>query len=101
MHHVVEKSFFFNNNFLPQIIKHILICLVKNKIINIVKNHHKDDKKVAEVISIVKEKGGLEYAEKVMHNYHNNALNILKPFHENDAKKSLQLLLDYVVNRKK
>ncbi len=74
---------------------------LKNKIINIVKNHHKDDKKVAEVISIVKEKGGLEYAEKVMHNYHNDALNILKPFHENDAKKSLQLLLDYVVNRKK
>lgn len=74
---------------------------LKNKIINIVKNHHKDDKKVAEVISIVKENGGLEYAEKIMHNYHNDALNILKPLHENDAKKSLQLLLDYVVNRKK
>jgi len=74
---------------------------LKNKIINIVKNHHKDDKKVAEVISIVKENGGLEYAEKVMHNYHNDTLNILKPFPENDAKKSLQLLLDYVVNRKK
>jgi len=74
---------------------------LKNKIITIVKNHHKDDKKVAEVISIVKENGGLEYAEKVMHNYHNDALNILKPFNENDAKKSLQLMLDYVVNRRK
>ena len=74
---------------------------LKNKIINIVKNHHKDEKKVAEVISIVKENGGLEYSEKVMQNYHNDALNILKPLHENDAKKSLILLLDYVVNRKK
>ena len=53
------------------------------------------------VIELVKENGGLEYAEKVMHNYHNDALNILKPFPKNDAKKSLQLLLDYVVNRKK
>jgi octaprenyl-diphosphate synthase len=74
---------------------------LKRYIINIVKNHHKNDTKVEEVISLVKQNGGLEYAERIMRNYHNDALEILENFKDNDAKKSLQLLLDYVVNRKK
>ena len=74
---------------------------LKNYIINIIKNHHKDDVKVAEVIELVKENGGLEYAENAMHNYHNDAVELLNQFDENEARKSLILLLDYVVNRKK
>ena len=73
----------------------------KNYIINIIKNHHKDDEKVAEVIALVKESGGLEYAKKRMYEYHNTALNLLNLFNENQAKESLILLLDYVVNRQK
>ena len=63
--------------------------------------YHKDDKKVAEVIALVKENGGLEYAKKIMNNYHKSALDMLTAFEDNQAKKSLILLLDYVVNRKK
>ena len=74
---------------------------LKNYIINIIKNNHKDDKKVAEVIALVKENGGLEYAKKRMQEYHNTALDLLNPFGDNKAKQSLILLLDYVVNRKK
>ena len=74
---------------------------LKKHIINIVKNHNKNDAKVEEIISLVKQNGGLEYAEKIMRNYHNDALEILANFKDNDAKKSLQLLLNYVVNRKK
>jgi octaprenyl-diphosphate synthase len=73
----------------------------KNYIINIIKNHHKDDKKVAEVIALVKKNGGLEYAEKTMHNYYNSAIELLNQFEDNEAKNSLILLLDFVVNRKK
>ena len=73
----------------------------KNYIINIIKNHHKDDEKVAEVIALVKESGGLEYAKKRMYEYHNSALDLLNLFNENQAKESLILLLDYVVNRQK
>jgi octaprenyl-diphosphate synthase len=73
----------------------------KNYIINIIKNHRKNDVKVAEVIALVKESGGLEYAKKRMYEYHNTALDLLKQFNENQAKKSLILLLDYVVNRQK
>jgi octaprenyl-diphosphate synthase len=73
----------------------------KNYIINIIKNHHKDDEKVAEVIALVKKSGGLEYAKKRMYEYHNTALDLLNLFNENQAKESLILLLDYVVNRQK
>ena len=74
---------------------------LKTQIINTIKNYHKDDKKVAEVIALVKENGGLEYAKKIMNDYHKSALDILTAFEDNQAKKSLVLLLDYVVNRKK
>lgn len=74
---------------------------LKHHIINIVKNHNKDEKKVAEVITLVKENGGLKYAQKKMETYHQKAVTILAEFEDNDAKKSLRLLLDYVVNRKK
>ena len=73
----------------------------KNNIINIVKNHHENDKKVAELIELVKENGGLNYAENVMIEYRNEALEILNQFDDNEARKSLELLLNYVVNRKK
>ena len=83
---------------------HTLNCVdasLKKYIINIVKNHHKDEKKVTEVIELVKENGGLEYAEKTMKSYHQEAVNILNNFENNEANKSLRLLLDYVINRKK
>ena len=73
----------------------------KNYIINIIKNHHKNDKKIAEVIALVKEAGGLKYAEKTMHNYHNAATELLNKLEDNEAKNALLLLLDYVINRKK
>ena len=73
----------------------------KNNIINIVKNHHENDKKVAALIELVKENGGLNYAENVMIEYRNEALAILNQFDDNEARRSLELLLNYVVNRKK
>ena len=73
----------------------------KSKIINIVKNHHENDKKVAELIELVKDNGGLNYAENLMIEYRNEALEILNQFDDNEARKSLNLLLNYVVNRKK
>ena len=74
---------------------------LKNWIINVLKNHSEDNKKVNQLISIVTKNGGVAYAEQKMHEYHDEALNILKCFKDNEAKKSLILLLDYVINRKK
>ena len=73
----------------------------KNYIINIVKNHHKDDKKVAELVNLVKEKGGLDYATNIMKSYQEESLKILSEFPENEARESLKLLVEYVINREK
>ena len=74
----------------------------KKYLINIIKNNHKDDKKILEAINIVKRNNGLLYAKKVMKKYHSRALKILNSFpDDNTAKESLSLLLNYIINRKK
>ena len=73
----------------------------KNGIINTVKNHHKNDKKVADLIELVKNTGGLKYASEIMKNYQKESLTILSEFPDSEAKNSLKLLVDYVINRKK
>ena len=42
---------------------------LKNYILNILKNHSDEDEKVAELINIVQQHNGLEYAKKRMHEY--------------------------------
>ena len=58
-------------------------------------------KKINDVVNLVKQHKGLDYAKEKMQKYHKEALSILNDFKNNDANKSLKLLLDYVVNRKK
>jgi len=70
-------------------------------LINSIKNHNKDKRRVKEVISFVKESGGLDYAVKKMLAYRNEALSILENYPESDYKASLQLMVNYVVDRKK
>ncbi|MBC8266809.1 MAG: polyprenyl synthetase family protein [Flavobacteriales bacterium] len=72
----------------------------KKMIINTIKNHNTNSKKVADLIKLVKESGGLEYATKKMNEYHKRALDILKEFEENDAKVSLKKMIDFVIERK-
>ncbi len=73
----------------------------KNGIINTVKNDHKNVKKVSDLIELVKNTGGLKYASEIMKNYQKEALTILSEFPDSNAKNSLELLVDYVINRKK
>ena len=69
-------------------------------IINTIKNHNKDTRKTADIIKLVKESGGLEYATKKMHEYHQNALTILDEFEESEAKTALNIMLDFVIERR-
>ncbi|MFL0121183.1 polyprenyl synthetase family protein [Tenacibaculum maritimum] len=77
-------------------------CLAKEKawLINSVKKHNKDKRRVKEVIAFVKKNGGLEYTVQKMHDYKNKALAILENYPESTYKKSLQQMIDYVVERK-
>mgnify|MGYP001238442590 FL=1 len=73
----------------------------KNFIINIIKNHNTNEKKVAKVINIVRKNNGIEYTTQKMIDYKKRALEILKEFKNNEAKKSLKLLVNHVIEREK
>ncbi len=65
-----------------------------------IKRFHNDTKRVKELIAFVKKSGGLDYAISVMKDFQLKAKNLLNDFPESDAKKSLHLMLDYVIERK-
>jgi len=73
----------------------------KNWLINSIKNHNKDKKRVDKVIHFVKEKGGLDYAVSKMKFFQEKALIILENYPESEYKKSLELMVNYVIERKK
>jgi octaprenyl-diphosphate synthase len=75
--------------------------LEKRRIINIIKNHNEESEQVKKVIDFVIAKGGISYANNVMHEYKNKALEVLKQLPENDSRKSLEQLLIYAIERKK
>lgn len=73
----------------------------KRHVINIIKNHNENPEKVAEVIEFVFQKKGIQYAEKIMKQYKDDALNLLKGFPDNEARASLEQLVTYTIERKK
>ena len=73
----------------------------RKRILSIVKRHNKNKNKVQEVINFVIENGGLEYSTNKMNEYKSKALDILSEMPENESKKSLEELVNYVVIRKK
>lgn len=67
---------------------------------DIIKRYNKNSRKVKELVEFVKSSGGLDYAIGVMKNYQQRARNILMEFPESEARTSLNLMLDYVIERK-
>jgi octaprenyl-diphosphate synthase len=78
-------------------------CSSKEKswVINSVKNHNKDKKRVKEVIQFVKDKNGLSYAEQKMVQFQQEALVLLQDFPTSTYKDSLILMVNYVIERKR
>lgn len=70
-------------------------------LINSIKNHNKDRTRVKEVIEFVKKNNGLEYAIDKMKQFQNQALQILKTFEPSEFRDSLELMVNYVIDRKK
>lgn len=73
----------------------------KKWLINSVKNHNKDKKRVKEVITYVKDNGGLDYAVTKMKEYQQEALLLLETYPASTYKESLELMVNYVIDRKK
>ena len=78
-------------------------CSKKEKawLINSVKNYNKDKRRVKDVITFVKQQGGLEYAVAKMKQFQQEALQLLNQYPESEFKNSLILMVNYVIERKK
>jgi octaprenyl-diphosphate synthase len=73
----------------------------KQFIINTIKNHGEDNKRVKELINMIKGKGGMDYTISMMQKYRDKANEILLSIPENPSRNSLIALSDYIINRNK
>ncbi|AWI24663.1 polyprenyl synthetase family protein [Flavobacterium pallidum] len=78
-------------------------CSAKEKswLINSIKNHNKDKKRVKEVIAFVKGHNGLVYAEAKMNEFRERALQLISKYPQSVYKDALELMVNYVIERKK
>ena len=71
----------------------------KRWLINCIKNHNNDKKVVKEVINYVKESGGIEYTVLKLKSFQKAAIDTLNDYPDNQYKKSLIELVNYVIER--
>lgn len=74
---------------------------VRKELINIIKNQNEKSSAVQRAVYLVKENGGIDYSHNKMKTYAKKALDLIKEIPENEAKKSLELLVDYTITREK
>lgn len=73
----------------------------RQRIIRMVGKGGDHEETVREVVSFVRSKGGLDYAEKVMRTYEQEAIEILLTMPKNDARTALEKLVLYFTQRNK
>jgi octaprenyl-diphosphate synthase len=73
----------------------------KRTLMDILKNHNDNSKKINEAIEIVINAGGIHYAEQIMLDFANKALAIIQDLPETEAKKSIVALVNYTMKREK
>jgi octaprenyl-diphosphate synthase len=73
----------------------------RNYIINSIKNHNTDKKRIAAVIDYVNSHDGIAYTRKVMEQYKDEALAIIDSISDNEFAVKLKLLVEFVIDRKK
>jgi octaprenyl-diphosphate synthase len=73
---------------------------IRRKMVNIIKNDHKNPEKVKEVIDFVVQSGGIRYATDKMFQYRDEALSILHEFPATDTRMALEELVRFTTDRK-
>ena len=73
----------------------------RRRIINLVKNESDNPRKVDEVITFVKQSGGIDYATEAMNRYVTDAQQLLDAFPDSPYRQSLHQLVQYTIDRSK
>jgi len=72
----------------------------RREIIYIIKNKNNDAAQVKKVAEIVTRSGGIQYATDKMNEFYSKAKDILYQFPDDDSRKGLDDLINFVINRK-
>jgi len=70
-------------------------------IVNSIKRYNKDQDRVKQLIELVKDKGGLDYAVEKMKYFQKEALKLIKDYPESEYKQALVMMVNYVIDRNK
>ena len=73
----------------------------QSRIIGLIRRNNGNKKKINEVIEFVRSSGGLDYAQKAMLDFRQEAFDILEDFPDTDYKESMKELVYYITDRKK
>lgn len=73
----------------------------KTRILRLIKRDNHNRETVQELVRLVGEKGGIEYATRMMNEFRENAISGLMEFPESEARTSLIRLMNYITSRKK
>jgi octaprenyl-diphosphate synthase len=73
----------------------------KKRILRIVRKKNNNTATVRELVKLVIDKGGIDYATEMMNEFREKAINGLMEFPESEARSSLIELMHYVTTRKK
>lgn len=73
----------------------------RKRILRLIKHKNKNSAVVKELIQLVTEEGGLEYATTKMNEFKDKAVNALMEFDDCEARTSLIELMNYITTRKK
>src|SRR5690554_719257 len=73
----------------------------RRRILGLIKRKNNNKEVVEELVRLVEEKGGIEYATEKMNAFKDKAVASLMEFPESDARTSLIELMEYITTRKK
>lgn len=73
----------------------------RRELLQSIRKHYKNEKKVQEIIEFVHKKGGIDYARHKMNEYSQKAKSLLYNYPDSETKSSLLALVDYTIIRHK
>ena len=74
---------------------------IRKSMLRTIRKHNEDKRKVNELIDIVRQEGGLDYARDKMNEYIAKTFQILDGFPPSESREGMRALVDYIIARKK
>lgn len=72
----------------------------RRSVLRTIQRHHKKERKIAPIMQMVKDRGGIVYAREKMAEYRDKALAVLDTYPESETCEALRELVFFTINRK-